>query len=151
MTTDGEDGDSKRKQIKEAQELATREIMDELRQEREDLVAEFDKDTDLKRKILIDGVHKVSVLGIIKYHQIRHALFEEVSLHPEIMKGLEILHYHVENNLPIEKELVFKLVPELYTHEINKLGYIESQKYKKPRISYTRADGEVLEVDDVSS
>ena len=67
------------------------------------------------------------------------------------MKGLEILHYHVENNLPIEKEMVFKLVPELYTHEINKLGFIESQKYKKPRISYTRADGEVLEVDDISA
>ena len=80
----------------------------------------------------------------------RHALFEEVSLHPEVMKGLEILHYHVENNLPIEKELVFKLVPELYVHEINKLGFEDRQRFKKPRISYTRADGEVLEVDDIS-
>ena len=104
----------------------------------------------MKRKILISGVHKVSVLGVIKYHQIRHALFEEVSLHPEVMKGLEILHYHVENNLPIEKELVFKLVPELYTHEINKLGFQERERFKKPRIGYSRADGEVLEVDDVS-
>ena len=42
--------------------------MDELKQERDDLVAEFDKDTDLKSKILISGVHKVSVLGVIKYH-----------------------------------------------------------------------------------
>lgn len=46
-----------------------------------------------------------------------------MSLHPEVRKGLEILHYHVENNLPIEKELVFKLVPELFVHEINKLGF----------------------------
>ena len=46
----------------------------------------------------------------------RHALFEEVSLHPEVMKGLEILHYHVENNMPIEKEMVYTLVPELYTN-----------------------------------
>ena len=71
-------------------------------------------------------------------------------MHPEIMKGLEILHYHVENNLPIEKELVFKLVPELFVHEINKLGFKDRQRFKKPRISYTRADGETLEVDDVS-
>ena len=124
--------------------------MDELKAERDDLVAEFDKDTDLKTKIIIDGIHKVSVLGVIKYHQIRHALFEEVSIHPEIMKGLEILHYHVENNLPVEKELVFKLVPELFVHEINKLGFAERKRFKKPRISYTRADGEFLEVDDVS-
>ena len=42
--------------------------MDELKAERDDLVAEFDKDTDLKTKIIIDGIHKVSVLGVIKYH-----------------------------------------------------------------------------------
>lgn len=66
------------------------------------------------------------------------------------MKGLEILHYHVENNLPIEKELVFTIVPELFTHEINKLGWEERNRFKKPRISWSRADGEVLEVDDVS-
>ncbi len=66
------------------------------------------------------------------------------------MKGLEILHYHVDNNLPIEKELVFKLVPELFVHEINKLGFKDRQRFKKPRISYTRADGESLEVDEIS-
>jgi len=52
------------------------------------------------------------------------------------------LHYHVENNFPVEKELVFKMVPELYTHEINKLGYKDRLRFKKPRISYARADGE---------
>jgi len=74
-------------------------------------------------------------------------LFEEVSLHPEVLKDLEILHYHVENNFPIEKELVFKMVPELYTHEINKLAAKDRLRFKKPRISYARADGEQLEVD----
>ena len=42
MTTDGEDGQSKRQLMREAQDLATKEIMDELRAERDDLVAEFD-------------------------------------------------------------------------------------------------------------
>ena len=69
-------------------------------------------------------------------------MFDEVSLHPETMKGLEILHYHVDNNIPVEKELVFKLVPELYVHDINKLGAKDRMRFKKPRISYTRADGE---------
>lgn len=101
--------------------------------------------------MLITGVHKISVLGVIKYHQVRQQLFDEVSLHPETMKGLEILHYHVDNNIPVEKELVFKLVPELYVHEINKLGAKDRMRFKKPRISYTRADGEQLEVDDVTA
>jgi hypothetical protein len=43
-------------------------------------------------------------------------LFDEISLHPETLKGLEVLHYHVENNYPIEKELLYTLVPELYVH-----------------------------------
>jgi hypothetical protein len=63
------------------------------------------------------------------------------------LKDIEILHYHVENNQPVEKELVYKVVPELYTHEINKLGYKDRLRFKKPRISYARADGELLEVD----
>lgn len=100
--------------------------------------------------MLITGVHKISVLGVIKYHQLRQALWEEISLHPETMKGLEILHYHVDNNLPVEKELVFKLVPELYVHEINKLGAEDRLRFKKPRISYSRVDGEQLEVDDAT-
>ena len=141
---------SNKRKMLEVQEQASRELMEELKSERDDLVAEFDQDTDLKSKMLIQGVHKVSVLGIIKYHQIRHALFEEISLHPELMKDIEVLHYHVENNLPIEKEMVFKLVPELFVHEINKLGFKERQRFKKPRISYIRADGEVLEVDDMT-
>lgn len=53
----------------------------------------------------------------------------------------------MENNFPVEKELLFKMVPELYVHEINRLDARDQARFKKPRISYTRADGEALEVD----
>jgi len=78
----------------------------------------------------------VCVLGMIKYHQISQTIFEEKSLHPEILKGLEILHYHVENNLPVEKELLFELMPELYVHEINKLEAADRLRFRKPRVSF---------------
>jgi len=54
--------------IVEAQQEASRELMAELRGERDELLAEFDRDTDLKSKMLISGIHKVTVLGMIKYH-----------------------------------------------------------------------------------
>jgi len=38
-------------------------------------------------------------------------------------------------------------VPELFVHEINKLDARDRNRFKKPRISYTRADGDQLEVD----
>ncbi len=121
--------------------------MEEMKAERDKLIEHFNKDTDLKEKILITGVKKVCVLGMIKYHQIRQNLFEEISLHPEVLKNLEILHYHVENNFPIEKEVVYKMVPELFMHEINRLDARDRERFRKPRISYTRADGDQLEVD----
>lgn len=111
------------------------------------MVAEFDDDTDLRKKIIVSGIKKISVLGVIKYHQIKHAVFDEIHYHPEVLKGLEVLHYHVEHNLPVEKELIFKLVPELFVHEINKLDYEDRKKFEKPRITYQRADGDLLDVD----
>ena len=90
-------------------------------------------------------------MGMIKYHQIRQEIFEEVSLHPEVLRDFEVLHYHVENNFPIEKELVFKLVPELYRKEINKLSAKQRMRFKKPRITFSRADGEQLEVDTIAN
>ncbi|CDW82753.1 UNKNOWN [Stylonychia lemnae] len=112
--------------------------------------------TQLAQQEAYDKIIKSCVLTVIKYHQIKHNLFEEVNVHPEILKNLEILHYHTENNLPIEKEvipiifiiqLVFMLVPELFAHEINKLDVADRERFKKPQLSYTRADGEQLEVD----
>jgi hypothetical protein len=75
-------------------------------------------------------------------------MFEETSYHPEILKGLEVLHYHVEHNLPVEKELVFKMVPELFVHEINKLGAKDRQRFKAKRVSFARADGSYIEQDE---
>jgi len=43
-------------------------MMEEMKAERESLIEHFNKDTDLKEKILITGVKKVCVLGMIKYH-----------------------------------------------------------------------------------
>ena len=123
------------------------QLMDKLKKQREDVVAEFDNDTDLKSKVVVDGIKKISVLGVIKYHQIKHSIFDEVHYHPEVIKGLETLHYHVEHNLPVEKELIFKLVPELFMHEINKLDYKDRIMFEKPKLTYQRADGDLLEID----
>lgn len=61
------------------------------------------------------------------------------------------MHYHVEHNIPIEKEHVYKLVPELFVHEINKLDWEDRKRFEKPKLTYTRADGDILEVDVVQN
>lgn len=133
--------------VQAIQEAAYAGMMEEMKNERDKLIERFDKDKDLKEKVILTGVKKICVLGMIKYHQISQNLFEEVSLHPEVIKNLEVLHYHAENNFPVEKELIFKMVPELFVHEINRLDARDRERFRKPRISYTRADGDQIEVD----
>lgn len=43
------------------------------------------------------------------------------------------------------------MVPELFVHEINKLGAKDRARFKARRIGYERADGERLEVDEVAT
>lgn len=75
-------------------------------------------------------------------------MFDEVHYHPEVLKGFETLHYHVEHNLPVEKELLFKLVPELFVHEINKLDWEDRKRFETKKIGFQRADGDLLDIDE---
>lgn len=65
-----------------------------------------------------------------------------------MLKGFETIHYHVEHNLPLEKELIFKHMPELFVHEINKLDWEDRKRFEKPKLGFIRADGELLDVDE---
>jgi len=87
-------------------------------------------------------------LGVVKYHQINHNLFEDSRLHPETQKQLERLHYLIEHNLPIEKEMLYRLVPEVFQHEINRLQEEDKMLFEMEKNKYLRADGTVYEIDE---
>ena len=112
-----------------------------------DDIVEIGDQSDIKSKYLISGIRKMCILGVIKYHQINHNLFDDSKLHPETQKELERLHYLVENNFPVEKEMLFKMVPELFRFEINKLGAKERILFDSKKKGFIRADGEVYQVD----
>ena len=56
-----------------------------------------------------------------------------MNYHPEVLKNLEILHNHTEHNIQIDKELVYKMVTELFIHEINKLDWEDRKKMKNQK------------------
>lgn len=91
------------------------------------------------------------MLGVIKYHQVNHNLFDDSRLHPEVQNQLETLHYLVEHNLPVEKDMLFRLVPELFRYEINKLGVKEKLMYKEQRKGFLRADGNICAIDTIDN
>lgn len=115
-----------------------------------DLIELGPKD-DLYSKYLVTGIRKMCILGVIKYRQVNHNLFEDSQLHPETQKKLEELHYLTEHNLPIEKKMLFELVPELFRYEISKLQVQDQALFKLQQKSYLRADGQIIDQDQIDN
>lgn len=85
--------------------------------------------TDIEQKIedlepnyiLITGMKKKMVLNAIAYYEFQQRNLEGVLIHPEAKKSIETVHYHVEHNLPVRREVNMILV-EWYTY-IYKYSY----------------------------
>jgi hypothetical protein len=65
-----------------------------------------------------------------------HRNLEGCVIHPETIKSIETVHYHVEHNLPIRRELLFEVTPELFDNELEELEESERKKIlaKRPRL-----------------
>lgn len=59
---------------------------------------------------LVNKFRKHLILGVIRYHQFQELLFDEMAYHPETKKMLEELHFQVEHNLPVKKEVILDLL-----------------------------------------
>lgn len=93
VTVDGEEN--------ELQKKTKEELIIEMQSKRESVLAEFNAETDLKSEMIVSGIKKHCILGMIKYHQLQHNLFDDVKYHPETLQKFEDLNYNVENNLPV--------------------------------------------------
>jgi len=55
--------------------------------------------------LLVTDLDKKLVLNAIAYYEFQMRNLQGVEMHPETMKSLEIVHYHVEHNLPVRREV----------------------------------------------
>ena len=88
---------------------------------------------EVKKSVILTGIKKDIVLGTIRYYSQCNALFTEFRLHPETEKMMEKIAYGAEYGLPVEKELLFKALPELFGSEIRHLSDEAQHKYLKPQ------------------
>jgi len=79
--------------------------LDELESLKTNQRMEISNNQDLKDKIIIEGVKKYTCLATIRVHEFFDKNFSELALHPEVKKKLEILEYHLNYNLPIDKKV----------------------------------------------
>jgi len=86
--------------------------------------------------VLVTGLQKKLVLNALTYYEFQSRNLPGVALNPESMKSMEIVHYHVEHNLPVRRELLYEVVPELFEVELGELDQYERERIlaKRPRL-----------------
>jgi hypothetical protein len=55
--------------------------------------------------ILLSGIDKKLVLNQITYYEFQYRILQGVVINPETLKAIETVHYHVEHNLPVRREV----------------------------------------------
>jgi len=89
---------------------------------------------ELKGSMIVTGFKKDAVLGLITLELQVARLFNESRIHPETLKLMEQVSFAVEYGHPVEKELLFKVVPEAFPSEIRHMKFEDQRKYLKPRV-----------------
>jgi hypothetical protein len=58
---------------------------------------------------------------MITYYEFMYRNLTGMLMHPEVKKRIELVHYKVEHNLPVKRQLLYEVVPELFEDDIKKL------------------------------
>jgi len=88
---------------------------------------------EIKKKVIIKGIKKDLILGVLRYYIQTDRLFPELKLHPETKSLLEKINYGIEYNLPIEKEVLYKALPNMFGREIRKLNSELQHRFLQPK------------------
>ena len=127
-----EDGKSRRMPEKTAEELEkelqrlTQDI-EEIKKTKSELVDVENKIEDLEPDyIIVTGLRKKLVLNSIAYYEFQMRNVEGMSMNPEAMKAIETVHYHVEHNLPVRREVIFNIIKSSLENNFFELGFYSS-------------------------
>lgn len=64
--------------------------------------------------VLVEGLQKKIVLNMVLYYEFQARNLQGVLINPETIKAIETVHYHVEHNLPIRREVKYFLIVFFY-------------------------------------
>ncbi|KAM3141918.1 hypothetical protein pb186bvf_006004 [Paramecium bursaria] len=93
--------------------------------------------------VLIQGLEKKVIINILNYYEFQNRHIAGLEMNPETKKSLEIVHYHVTNSLPIKREIIYEVVPELFESEIGELDEYKRKiiQDRRPKLDNIRDTG----------
>ncbi|EGR33783.1 hypothetical protein IMG5_038290, partial [Ichthyophthirius multifiliis] len=86
--------------------------------------------------VLITGIKKSIVINQLTYYEYMSRTLHGFVMHPETQKAIEKVHYDIEQNIPVRRELLFEVCPELFEAEIDQLDKISKDRIlsRRPRL-----------------
>jgi hypothetical protein len=81
---------------------------------------------------------RMAVLNNLKYYEFKEKFEHAAFVHPESKKSMEELHYLVEHNLPVRKELLYETCPDIFEYDMIQLDQIERERLlaRSPKMIY---------------
>ena len=58
--------------------------------------------------VIVNSFDKKMILNMIAYYEFHYRNNQGVMINPDTLKSMEIVHYHVEHNLPVRREVKYQ-------------------------------------------
>ena len=85
--------------------------------------------------VILTGIHKLAMRGLFNNYEF---LMSEMKMHlnPVDKEKFEMVRFQVENNLPINKALLFQVAPDFFEMELEQLEEAERRKILNGKIKF---------------
>lgn len=77
---------------------------------------------------------------MVLYYELRAKMGHGMTVHPESMEILEKLQYALDHNLPVRREHLYALAPEIFVYEIGELKRLQGERFQPKTIELTEQD-----------
>lgn len=77
---------------------------------------------------------------MVLYYELRAKMGHGMTVHPESMEILEKLQYALDHNLPVRREHLYALAPEIFVYEIGELKRLQGERFQPKTIQLTEQD-----------
>ncbi len=87
--------------------------------------------------VLVQGIQRKILQNAMAYLDFHSRNMAGVVFSAEAKENMETVHYHIEHNLPVSKQLLYEVFPEYFEEDIGKLEKEEQRliEARRPKIA----------------
>lgn len=96
--------------------------------------------------MILTGLQKLCIQNMVHYYETRVKFDHGFTIHPESMEVLEKISYALDHNLPVRRDYIYRLAPEVFTYEIGETKKLMEGKYEIKPIEFINEEEGYLSI-----